>query len=155
MTDHSVSILRRHPVVTILLVLHFAVCSAFILLREPSISHLEERERMRRDSDYVFESSTDPFMFIAGRRLNGWNEWHGGERLWVKICEVANLPALVLTVTVGHLPIAIYRATGSGTFVHDTWIRAFVFLLFSVSQWVAVGVFIERRTRRVPQGASA
>jgi hypothetical protein len=142
-----VSILRRHPVVTILLLLHFVVCGAFIVLREPSISHLEERERMRRESGYHFESSVDPIMFIAGRRLNGWNEWHGGERLWIKICEVANLPALAATVTVGHLPIAIYRATGSGTFVHDTWIRAFVFLLFSVVQWCLVGRFIERRMR--------
>jgi hypothetical protein len=143
-----VSVLRRHPVVTILLLLHLVVCSAFILLREPSISHLEERERMRRESGYHFESNVDPIMFIAGRRLNGWNEWHGGESLWVKICEVANLPALVATVTVGHLPIAIYRFTGSGTFVHDTWIRAFLFLVFSVTQWIVVGLFIERRTRR-------
>ena len=142
-------VLRSHPIVTVLLLLHFVVCSAFILLREPSISHLEERERMRRDSGYVFESNVDPIMFIAGRRLNGWNEWHGGESLWIKIVEVANLPALLATVTVGHLPIAIYRATGSGTFVHDTWIRASVFLLFSVAQWVVVGLLIERRMRRV------
>ena len=149
------NILRHHPVVTILLLLHLAVCSAFIVFREPSISHLEERERMRTHSGYHFESSTDPFMFIAGRRLNGWNEWHGGDRLWIKICEVANLPALVATVTVGHLPIAIYRATRSGTFVHDTWIRAFVFLVFSAVQWVVVGRFIERRLRRWPRANSA
>lgn len=147
------SVVRRHPVVTILLLLHLGACTAFILLREPSISHLEERERMRRESGYHFESSVDPFMFIAGRRLNGWNESHGGgESLWVKICEVANLPALVATVTVGHLPIAMYRATRIGTFVHDTWIRAFVFLLFSAAQWIVVGLFIERRTRRGAAG---
>ena len=58
------SILRRHPVVTILLLLHLVVCSAFILLREPSISHLEERERMREKLIQILKT-IPTFVIIA------------------------------------------------------------------------------------------
>lgn len=103
---------------------------------------------MRRDSGYFFMSSADPIMFIAGRPLYTWSEWHGGEELWVKLIEVPNLPALVVTATIGHIPIAIYRMTGYGDFVHDTWIRAVVFLFFSSVQWWWFGRVIERAGSR-------
>jgi hypothetical protein len=136
--------IRKHPVVALFLSIHLAGCSAFLFLREPGISFPEEEERMRRDSGYFFVSSAGPIMHIAGRPLYNWSEWHGGEARWVKILEVANLPALIATVTIGHVPIAIYRSTGRGTFLHDTWIRALVFLLFSVAQWVFIGRLLER-----------
>ncbi len=140
------TVILKHPVVALFVVVHFVFCAAFLVLREPAIS-FEERERARLDLGHTFESSVDPIMFIAGRPLHGWNEWHGGEVIWIKVFEVLNLPAFVATVTVGHIPIAIYRATGSGRFVHDTWIRAFVFAVFSVAQWVVIGSYFEKKWR--------
>lgn len=139
------TVIRKHPLVALFLVVHFLFCAAFLVLREPAISFLEERERARLSLGHTFESSVDPIMFIAGRPLHGWNEWHGGEVIWIKVFEVLNLPAFVATVTIGHIPIAIYRATGSGSFVHDTWIRACVFVVFSVAQWVVIGRYLEKK----------
>jgi len=136
--------LKRHRITSSLLVLHFATSAVFLLLREPGISFLDEREKMRRDWGYMFMVSGDAIMFIANRPLHAWSEWHGGEEAWVKVLEVLNLPALIATTTIGHIPIAIYRFSGRGNFVQDTWIRGVVFLLFSTLQWFLIGRAADR-----------
>lgn len=131
--------MRSRTFSVILVSLHLVACAFFLVLRQPGITHLAERERERKESGYFFLSSADPYMFIAERPLNNWSPWHGGEDTWVKLLEIANLPSLVLTAIFGGIAIEAYRSTGSGDFSTDTWLRAYVFLAFSIVQWWLVG----------------
>jgi hypothetical protein len=133
----------------ILVSLHLVACASFFVLRQPGIKFLAERERARREAGRFFIVSGGPYTFIAERPLYDWSEWHGGEETWVKFLEVANLPSIVLTATVGGIVIAAYRFTGYGDFSSDTWFRAYIFLFFSVAQWWLVGRGLEKAGRRV------
>ena len=84
----------------VLVSLHLVACALFLVLREPGITFLEERQRERQESGYFFMMSSDPYMFIAERPLYQWSAWHGGEDPWVKFLEIANLPSLILSIVI-------------------------------------------------------
>jgi len=141
--------MRARTISIVLVSLHVVACASFLALRDPGISFLAEREYARKEFGRFFNVSGGPYTFVAERPLYNWSEWHGGEETWVKILEVANLPSIVLTAIIGGVVITAYGSTGYGDVGTDTWLRAFIYLLFSVAQWWIVGLGLEKVGRRV------
>lgn len=139
------------------LLLNLIVCTLFVLTRPPATSLIEERQRAREAGGFVV-SSGDPYMLIAERPLKQWNEWHGGESAWVKVAEILNAPALVVTKRFGDEWLNRREARGLGSHRADSWRRAYLFLFLSSAQWLLVGTLVARliwRRRTPPARAAA
>jgi hypothetical protein len=137
-------------VAIVLVILNYAAFAAFLILRPSEAPVLERKDILR--SAGVFElSSADPSSYIAARPLYSWNEWHGGERVWVKAIEISNFPALLVARIAsealgGDVSLGFHRAS---------WIRAFAFLFGATAQWLLVGSLITRALRRRTQASAA
>lgn len=132
---------RRLLAITLTPVLmNWIVCLAFLVARPPATEMIEEREAgRRRDVMVIVTSSGEPWMFIAERPLRQWNEWHGGEELWVKVAEVANGVPLLLTKNLGEQWSDWSSARNIGSFRSDTWVSAWVYVILSSAQWLIIG----------------
>jgi hypothetical protein len=83
---------------------------------------------------------------LACRHLYSWSEWHGGERLAVKVLEVVNAPALAITAVVaiaGELGVARLFSACSWS-----WLLGGMFMIAASIQWWLAGIVIEIATRR-------
>jgi hypothetical protein len=132
--------MRRVLIYTPLL-LNLVACLTFLTIREPAKELIAGREHAQQLGTLTV-SSGDPYMLIAERPLRQWNEWHGGEVLWIKVVEVLNGPALVATKALGDRWTASHAFRGVPTYGRDSWIRAYAFLIASSLQWLVVGALI-------------
>jgi hypothetical protein len=129
------------------LVVNLIACAAFLMVRPEATSLIEERERAEQMGAFSL-SSSDPYMLIAGRPLRQWNEWHGGEAVWVKVIEVANGPAVLVAKFSGDLWGAEHSFSGQPTYRRKSWMRAYVFLIVSSVQWLLIGLALARLTKQ-------
>lgn len=129
-------------VVATLCVLNIAACIAFMVNTPAGISRLEEREHMRSNPGDIVGRSGDAYMFIAERPLCDWNQWHGGERSWVKVLELLNRPAVRAAKGVGDEWSQHRIEHHKGSFKSDTWVRAWIYLTISTLQWAVIGLLI-------------
>lgn len=123
-----------------LLLANYVAFGAFIALRPSEAARLHEKDREYRRG-YLSMSSADPYTYIAARPLYNWSEWHGGERVAVKLLVTANLPALfaagAVTPVVGvTLRVSVYYGW--------SYVRGALFLLFATIQWLVIGGMIHR-----------
>lgn len=124
---------------------NWIVCFVFVMTRPSATEMIEERETGRRRHVMVIAgSSGEPWMFIAERPLRQWNDWHGGEEPWVKVAEVLNGVPLVVTKKFGELWSDWSSARRIGSFRSDTWMRAWLYLIVSSTQWLGVGAVAAR-----------
>jgi hypothetical protein len=128
-------------------VLNLIVCAVFLTVRAPATALIEEREHAQQLGAFTL-SSSDPYMLIAERPLRQWNEWHGGEATWVKVIEVLDGPALIATKTIGDRWAANHAFSGTPSYRHESWTRAYVFVVASSVQWLLIGALIARLSRR-------
>ena len=143
---------RRVAILIAPCIINLIACFAFVATREPATELIKEREEARRVGAFTL-SSADPYMIIAERPLRNWSRWHGGESTWVKVAEVLNGPALLLTKRIGDW--WAWRATNS--YERESWTRAYVFIILSSLQWLALGAIaakIVARRDRAPDAAS-
>jgi hypothetical protein len=131
-------------------VVNLIACAAFLVARAPATALIEDRERTQQLGSLAV-SSSDPYMLIAERPLRQWNAWHGDEVIWVKIVEVLDGPALIVTKKIGDRWAAIRAFSGTATYRRESWFRAYVFVIASSVQWLLLGLLIGqlmmRRTR--------
>jgi hypothetical protein len=123
-------------------------CVLFVVLRAPApAEYLAEVDDARRAGGIFINSGI--VGTLACRMLHSWSSWHGGEALGVKILEVANLPALVVTAgahVLGEVTVArVMSACGW------SWLLAGVFMLVASVQWWLVGLALDHRRRRSQQ----
>jgi hypothetical protein len=118
-----------------LILVNYIAFASFIALRPSRAAHLHEKDAALARGELSM-STADPFTYIAARPLYNWSEWHGGERLAVKLLEVANLPALLMA---GFLTPAVSAATGTNSFYWSSQVRALLFFVFATAQWIVVG----------------
>ena len=79
--------------------------------------------------------------------LYPWDEWHGGEALGVKILEVANAPAVAMTVgTALAGEIGLARLLTACTW---SWVLAGVFAVTASGQWWLIGTAVDAVQRRL------
>jgi hypothetical protein len=123
------------------LVLNCVVCTVFIAVRPPASSLIEERERAQQ-MGAIIVSSADPYMLLAERPLRQWNRWHGGEATWVKIVEVLNAPALIVTKRLGDRWAGERPFSGTPTYRRESWRRAYIFAAASSVQWLVLGLLL-------------
>jgi hypothetical protein len=142
-TTHIPFNMKRIAVVLTPFLLNTLFCGIFMFVRPEATSLMEERERAQR-SGMVSLSSGDPYMLIAGRPLRQWNEWHGGESVWVKIYAVLNGPAVIAAKRLGDRWDAEHAFSGTPTYRHASWLRAYIFAGVSSVQWLLIGVVIAR-----------
>jgi hypothetical protein len=138
--------------------LNLAGCILFVLLRDPAPpAFLAEVDAARQACKSTaaahgwcvgIYSVSGIDGTIACRLLHSWSEWHGGERLGVKILEAVNVPALVATVVV-HLEGEIFGVSRRLTACGWSWVLAVVFVVVSTAQWLVVGWFIDGAWARV------
>jgi hypothetical protein len=133
------------------LALNCVICAVFIAVRQPASSLIEDRERAEQTREIVV-SSADPYMLIAERPLRQWNRWHGGEATWVKIAEVLNGPALIVTKRVGDRWIGEHAFSGTQMYRRESWQRAYIFAAASSVQWLIVGLLIARLVKPLRSG---
>jgi hypothetical protein len=141
--------MRKATLPWVLLVANAAACALF-LLREPAPQeYLAEVDAARRNGGMYLVSGIDGT--LACRQIYSWSEWHGGETLGVKVLEVANLPALVVTGVVAFVgELGVARVLTACTW---SWLLAAVFIAAASLQWWIVGVLIAALARRVPGGS--
>lgn len=78
----------------VLVIINLCAWGALVALRGPlPESFFVERDTARQHGGF-FLSSGDPTLVIAGRPLWQWSQFHGGERVVVKLLEVANVVPL-------------------------------------------------------------
>ena len=143
--------MNRRVTAILLCGINWAVLVLFIVARQPSITHEEERDLTRRsESPYIFRDSGDPLTHIAGRPLYSWNSWHGGEDAWVQAAEVANAPSLALA----HVAAPFVATAFSGdSYYFESWVKAWIFAFLSSAQWIVVGIALTRVLERRAIGA--
>jgi hypothetical protein len=118
-----------------LLLANYIAFALFVAVRPPRIEHLRELDRASASGMFMM-SSAEPITHLAARPLYSWSRWHGGERWWVKIVEVANLPALIAA---GALTLMVQPIVGASAYYGASYIRAVLFLLFATIQWLLIG----------------
>lgn len=137
----------RRRIAAILCAANLLGFAAFILVREPGIHLGEELEASRQSGEWIASSySGQPLTHIASRPLYSWNDWHGGEALWVKALEIANFPALIVAHGLAD-PMTRLLFPGSGSYYLESWVRAWMFVGLAVLQWVSVGWMIHSTLR--------
>jgi hypothetical protein len=128
-----------------------AACVLFIVLREPVPSaYLVPVDEARRQGGLYVVSGIDGM--LACRNLYSWSDWHGGEALGVKVLEVANLPALVLTVIAAAFSGDLFGLGRSLSACHWSWVLASLFLLLASFQWWLIGSLGDRALLRRSRG---
>jgi hypothetical protein len=121
-------------------------CVLFVVLREPApAAYLAEVDEARRNGGMFFNSAITGT--LACRNLYPWSEWHGGEALGVKILEIANLPALILTA-IAHLLGEVLGIARLMLACQWSWILAVGFVLVASAQWWLVGTAVDRLKAR-------
>jgi hypothetical protein len=123
-----------------LLLANYLAFALFLALRPSAAEYLRAKDEAAQRGEFTL-SDADPDTFIAGRPLYNWNEWHGGERLGVKVLEVVNLPALAAA---NRFTEARSADAGASSYYRDSNVRGRLFLLFATVQWLAVGGLISR-----------
>ena len=111
-------------VALLLVFVNWLVFATFLAQRPSAESELRRKDALMAAGHFEF-STADPWSYIAARPLYNWSEWHGGERTWVKLTEVANLPALFAA---GWAVSFADRTTDLG-YLQESWVRAWVFLV--------------------------
>lgn len=144
---------RRVAVILSLCIVNWTGFAGFLVTREPYIHHEKEL-----DSGEVMASfySGEPLTHIAGRPLYSWNSWHGGESLFVKVLEVFNSPALAAAHVATPL-LKGFFVMSSGSYRSESWVRAWLFIVFATLQWILIGTWIVRDkkgTRTASKGQS-
>ena len=140
---------RRSAIVVAPCIINLIVCVVFVATRPPATELLRAREEARRAGAFSL-SSADPYMIIAERPLRNWSEWHGGESTWVKVAEVLNGPALLVTKRVGDS----WSWRSSASYERDSWMSAYLFLALSSVQWLIVGWIIAKLLDRRHRSSS-
>lgn len=116
---------------------NLAGCVLFVVLRQPApAGYLADVDAARQAGGVFSVSGIDGT--IACRLVHSWSEWHGGERLGVKILEAANLPAL-FAMGVAHLAAEIFGIARRLSACGWSWVLAFLFLALSSLQWLFLG----------------
>ena len=118
-----------------LLVANYIAFALFLVLRPPRAEHLRELDRASASGMFLM-SSAEPITHMAARPLTKWSRWHGGERWWVKVIEVANFPALIAA---GALTPVVRPIVGASPYYGASYVRAVLFLLFATIQWLVLG----------------
>ena len=125
---------------------NLAACALFVMLRPPaSPDYIADVAAARAESAFVINSGISGM--VACRLLYPWSRWHGGEALGVKVLEVANAPAVAVTVAgalVGELGLARQFSVCGWS-----WLLAGVFVTTSSVQWWMVGAAAEHVMRRI------
>lgn len=121
---------------------NLAMCLLFIAVREPHIAFLSEREEAWQRGGFQFVSSSDPWMYIAGRPLYHWTRWHHGESLAVRVLQVANWPALITAKRIGDGLAPYARRERLLSFSEMTWLYGWLFIGLASAQWLLVGVLL-------------
>jgi hypothetical protein len=123
-----------------------AACLLFVVLRPPApAEYLAEVDAARQAGGGMSTVNTVDGT-LACRQLYSWSEWHGGERLPVKVLEVANAPALAVTAVfaaAGKLGVARLFSACSWS-----WLLGGVFMIAASIQWWLAGIVIEIAARR-------
>jgi hypothetical protein len=139
---------KRARVGIALLIVHWAICTMFLILRP--VEHggwLDHKEQAREQGMFTM-SSGEPLLYVAGRPLYQWNTWHGGEQLWVKILETPNIMPLMATVFLDKFVEVVLLRSHIGSFRTQSWVTGYIFILLSSLQWFfAPWLFIQSRDR--------
>ena len=109
--------------------------AAFLVLRPSQAALLHGHDIEWRSGSFSF-SSGGPLGYVAARPLYQWNEWHGGERRWVKGLEIVNAPGVWVALRVAN------SAAMSGYSYAGSWAAAFVLLIIAVVQWLLVPLLL-------------
>lgn len=114
-------------------------CALFVIVRGPAAStYLAEVDDARHTGGIVLISGIDGT--LACRYLYSWSDWHGGEALGVKILEVVNAPALVVTAICSFVgEVGAARAFSACIW---SWLLAGVFIVAASVQWWLLGILI-------------
>ena len=124
----------------VLVVTNLCAWGTLVALRGPlPESFFVERDTARQDGGFLL-SSSDPMLVIAGRPLRQWSQFHGGERVAVKLLEVANVVPLCTIWLIDGM-------VGSGTRMHVYTQSVFTFgglLLLTSAQWWIAGTAVAR-----------
>jgi hypothetical protein len=122
------------------LLLNYAAFGLFIILRPPAVELLDKLDREWQEGAFSITSG-QPYTYVADRPLYSWSAFHGGERLAVKLMEIANLPGLAVA---GALTPSISMTIGASIYHGRSWVRAWLFLALASLQWIGIGVLLER-----------
>ena len=148
--------LNRHRYRGLLPAVNLAGCALFVALRPADTCRTTSptSDEVRRTGGFVINSSVSGM--VACRQLYPWDEWHGGEGAGVKILEVANAPAVAMTV--GTMVLA--GETGLARRLSAcawSWVLAGVFAVTASAQWWLTGIAIDavRHRRRDAAGDRA
>jgi hypothetical protein len=141
--------LTRHRYRWLLPAINLAGCALFVALRPPApAEYLTELDEARRAGGFVLSSTVSGM--VACRPLYPWNEWHGGEASSVKLVEIANAPALAMTVGI-WLVGEISFARGSPACAWS-WVLAAVFAVAASAQWWLIGMAVDAARHRLRRG---
>lgn len=129
-----------------LVLANLAACALFVALRPPaSPDYIADVAAARASGGFAINSGISGM--VACRLVYPWSEWHGGEALGVKLLEVANAPAVAVTMgvtIVGEMGLARQFSVCGWS-----WLLAGVFVGASSVQWWIVGAAVEWVVRRV------
>jgi hypothetical protein len=100
---------------------------------------LVERDAARQHGGFML-SSGDPMLVIAGRPLWQWSQFHGEERVVVKVLEVANVVPLCI---IGLIDVMVWSGTHMQTYTQSVFALGGLLLLTS-AQWWIVGTAVAR-----------
>jgi len=130
----------------LLCVVNWVAFLAFLIVRDPAIEPQREIGYSAGDETFQPLPSGHARSHIAGRPLDTWNSWHGGESTFVKATEIANLPSLVVATIVAS-PATHLLFPRSGSYYLESWVRAWIFVVVASAQWIGVGWLIGRMRR--------
>jgi len=140
------------PLRALLVVSNLCAWGTLVVLRGPlPDSYFAERDSARQQAGFLF-SSGDPALVVAGRPLWWWSEFHGGERLIVKLLEVPNLVPLCVIGLAGAI---VASATRVGTHTRSLFTFGALLLLSSGQGWIAGTAVARFRAWRHERHAAA
>ena len=121
-----------------LCLLNWLACGLFLFTRKPNIDNSYELERAEDGTTFMPIGSGRAAFHIAGRPINHWNSWHGGETPLVKLLGIVNFPALAIArASAPSITRLLFRHSGSYSL--ESWVIAWIFLLLATAQWIGVG----------------
>jgi hypothetical protein len=118
----------------VLMVANLCAWGTLVALRGPlPESFFVERDAARQRGGFHL-SSGDPMLVIAGRPLWQWSQFHGGERVVVKLLEVANVVPLCI---IALIDLMVWSETHMRTYTQSVFAFGGLLLLTSAQWWIA------------------
>jgi hypothetical protein len=134
---------RRVPLSLLLPTFNLIACLLFVMTIETAypeyLAYLDAaRQRPGGDGDW-----SDIWGMLACRQLNNWGPIHGGEYLGVMVVEVVNLLPLFAAGLAHGLFVGSDLLRRVPACEWSWWLAA-VFVLLSTTQWVLIGLRLDR-----------